>query len=119
FKTSNGHFHKTSNMLLWAMSILLLTSIGAIAQEDWPYFDLSNDGTVPDGFAPAREALSAPPAPGGITYPVSPALQTNFLALADDFSRYLPDTQGAVGPDHLMVMLNSGVAVQTRGGTVV
>lgn len=45
-----------------------------------------------------------------------PELSTNFLALIDNHTAVPPDTMGAVGPNHLMVILNSEVAVQTRQG---
>ncbi|MBU6401807.1 MAG: hypothetical protein KGS61_15930, partial [Verrucomicrobia bacterium] len=44
----------------------------------------------------------------------APQLSTNFVALIDDHTANPPDTQGAVGPNHLMVTLNTEVAVQTR-----
>ncbi|MHB8519847.1 MAG: Ig-like domain-containing protein [Limisphaerales bacterium] len=45
-----------------------------------------------------------------------PELSTNFLALIDNHTAAPPDTMGAVGPNHLMVILNSEVAFQTRQG---
>src|SRR5215208_1995527 len=45
-------------------------------------------------------------APLGITA-VSPALASSFLALDDDNTRIPSDTHGTVGPNHLMVALNS------------
>jgi len=49
--------------------------------------------------------------------PLSPALAANFEALGDDGTSIPPDTQGAVGPNHLMVTLNSQVRIQDRSGT--
>lgn len=47
---------------------------------------------------------------------VYPALRADFEGLGDNATAIPPDTQGAVGPRHLMVVLNSEVAVQTRQG---
>ncbi|MGA1999184.1 MAG: hypothetical protein ABSG52_04270 [Terriglobales bacterium] len=51
----------------------------------------------------------------------SPAPTVNFAGLAgvsfDGASHIPPDTQSAVGPNHLMITLNNGVLVQTRNGS--
>ena len=44
----------------------------------------------------------------------SPAMTTNFLALFDDRSSVPPDTMGAVGPNHIVTMLNSQVRIVSR-----
>src|SRR5262245_43214875 len=65
----------------------------------------------------------APPAPAGLAGgPVtvaasSPTLATSFLALPDTNTVIPPDTMGAAGPAHLMVMLNSQVRIQSKSGT--
>ena len=44
---------------------------------------------------------------------------SSFLALADNATTIPPDTHGAVGPHHVMTMLNSEVRIHTRaGGTI-
>ncbi len=48
--------------------------------------------------------------------PLGPALAASFLGVLDDFTIIPPDTMGAVGPSHLMVMLNSEVLVQDKTG---
>jgi uncharacterized repeat protein (TIGR01451 family) len=49
----------------------------------------------------------------------SPAASASFLALLDNATTFNPDTQGAVGPNHLMVTLSSEIRIQNRaGGTV-
>jgi uncharacterized repeat protein (TIGR01451 family) len=55
-------------------------------------------------------AASAPPAP-----PPS----ASFLALGDNAVSFNPDTQGAVGPNHLMVTLGSQVRIQDRAGAAI
>ena len=47
----------------------------------------------------------------------SPAPNANFLALDDNGSSIPPDVNGTVGPDHLMVTLNTQVRIQDRQGT--
>jgi len=46
----------------------------------------------------------------------SPSLAANFLALGESGNAIPPDTQGTAGPNHLVVTLNSQVAVQDRTG---
>jgi uncharacterized protein (TIGR03437 family) len=48
---------------------------------------------------------------------VSPTFN-GFLALADNFRAVPPDTGGAVGPQHLVTMLNTQVVIQSRTGAV-
>ena len=48
----------------------------------------------------------------------SPAVSASFLALGDDNTTIPPDTQGTVGPKHLMTTLNSQVRIQNKDGTV-
>jgi len=48
----------------------------------------------------------------------SPAPTMSFAALSDDGTVIPPDTQGTVGPNHLMVTLNSQVRIQDKSGSV-
>ncbi|MBC8646527.1 MAG: hypothetical protein H7X85_05150, partial [Thermoanaerobaculia bacterium] len=48
--------------------------------------------------------------------PPSPAPAASFEALPDDALTQPPDTHGAVGPNHLMITLNSQIRVQDRSG---
>jgi len=47
----------------------------------------------------------------------SPAPDTNFMGLYDSGNSIPPDVNGAPGPDHLMVTLNTQVRIQDRVGT--
>jgi hypothetical protein len=49
----------------------------------------------------------------------SPASTTNFDAVDDNNTFTPPDTQGAVGPNHVMTTLNSEIAIRDRGGALV
>jgi len=55
-----------------------------------------------------------PPNPGAKALSQSPTPATNFLAFFGQGD--VPDTDGTVGRDHVMTMLNTGVRVQTRTG---
>ncbi|MFG0274696.1 MAG: hypothetical protein ACF8QF_06535, partial [Phycisphaerales bacterium] len=44
------------------------------------------------------------------------ALQNGFLGMADNNTSIPPDTMGAVGPNHLMTMLNTQVGIQNKQG---
>lgn len=46
----------------------------------------------------------------------SPAPDVDFEALGDNLSSIPPDTKGCVGPNHLMVTLNSEVRIQDKSG---
>src|SRR5687768_14305571 len=64
----------------------------------------------PPRAAEASEAFAAPGASAA-----SPAPSASFLA-AEDSGWIPPDTNGAVGPNHLVVALNGRVRFQTRTG---
>jgi len=49
----------------------------------------------------------------------SPSPTSSFIALPDDGTTIPPDTNGAVGPNHLMVTLNDGILIQSRSGATV
>ncbi len=56
----------------------------------------------------------------GITPQIaSPALASSFKALEDSNTSIPPDTHGAVGPNHLMVVLNTQIRIQTRTGAAI
>ncbi|MCI0743938.1 MAG: hypothetical protein L0Y58_00905, partial [Verrucomicrobia subdivision 3 bacterium] len=62
----------------------------------------------------ASEALSPEVAETPFTQTPSPV--ASFEALLSDGTAFNPDTQGAVGPNHLMVALGTEVRIQTRSG---
>lgn len=64
------------------------------------------------GETPGTELLQAP---NDLLSP--PGLVNNFLGLDDNNTSIPPDTMGAVGPNHLMVMLNTQVRIQDKTGT--
>jgi uncharacterized protein (TIGR03437 family) len=47
-----------------------------------------------------------------------PPVYTGFLGIADNFTAIPPDTMGAVGPQHVVTMLNTQVSIQSRSGVV-
>ncbi|MBT5876069.1 MAG: hypothetical protein HOH43_21760 [Candidatus Latescibacteria bacterium] len=58
---------------------------------------------------------STPEASSGIV----PSLVASFPALGDNNSSIPPDTHGAVGPNHVMVTLNTEVRIQDRNSSVI
>lgn len=69
------------------------------------------------GVESTQVAMAAAPAP--VPMVPSPAPEESFAALGDANTSIPPDTHGAVGPSHLMVVLNTQVVMQNRSGTVV
>jgi len=65
------------------------------------------------GVADAERSAPASTGSGGLT---GLTLLEGFQGLSDDNSAIPPDTMGAAGPDHLMVMLNTEVVIQLRAG---
>jgi uncharacterized protein (TIGR03437 family) len=47
-----------------------------------------------------------------------PPVYNGFQALADNFTAIPPDTEGAIGPQHIVTMLNTQVTIQSRNGVV-
>ncbi len=80
---------------------------------------------VPYMPAPVSRELSSDPAqPGPMAPPSLPAAPAATGTLVDDFAglgdnnvSVPPDTMGAAGPSHLMVMLNTQVRIQSKAGT--
>src|SRR5438552_1288952 len=73
---------------------------------------------VPPTAVPPFQAAAAVAAPE-MPRPLSPALSTNFAAAPDNTHEIPPDTQGAVGPNHLVTTLNGTFLIQNRsGGTI-
>lgn len=69
--------------------------------------------TMAPELPPASAASSTNP-----QRPLSPDLANGFRAELDNGTVIPPDTQGAVGPNHLMVTLNQDVVIQNRVGTI-
>ncbi|MCI0746036.1 MAG: immunoglobulin domain-containing protein [Verrucomicrobia subdivision 3 bacterium] len=61
--------------------------------------------------------FSSPPSPVAPPQADSPAPSLDFEALGDNNTMWPPDTHGAVGPNHVMITLNSQVRIQNRLGT--
>jgi hypothetical protein len=64
----------------------------------------------------AQPQQTAPALSGAVLLP-SPAPTSSFMALGDNDTAIPPDTQGAAGPNNLMVTLNSQVSIQDKAGT--
>lgn len=114
-----------SRWVLGAVVSLALVQQPARSQDDadeaspTPFNTITNeDMALPDGAIP-----KPPPyiftAPGSPEIPSSPAPSASFQALGDNNTLTPPDTDGAVGPNHVMTMLNSQVRIQDRSGTII
>ena len=80
-----------------------------------PPMPIPQELPVPGDFVPGEEARPVPEK-ALIPLPSSPEPASSFLALEDNNTSIPPDTHGAVGPNHLMVTLNSQVRIQDRTG---
>lgn len=69
----------------------------------------------PPGPAPLLGRQATPSAPQPLV--VSPSPTANFQGMSDNGTAIPPDTDGAVGPNHLVVALNEGVLIQDRSGS--
>lgn len=74
--------------------------------------------------AASGNAAQSTQAPDNLVEPnapavASPAPLSTFKALEDNNTSIPPDTHGAVGPSHLMVVLNTEIRIQTRTGAAV
>jgi hypothetical protein len=82
---------------------------------------------VPHNYPPPPDLDRLTPTPlsrPGLTQEISSASQDfilahDFAALGDNNTYIPPDTQGAVGPTHLMTTLNSQVRIQSRSGSTI
>ncbi|MFQ5965394.1 MAG: BACON domain-containing protein, partial [Candidatus Scalinduaceae bacterium] len=90
-----------------------------------PYMPVPGNLPLPSGIAPSSTPQVGSGTDNAFTElePVpeafipSPAPSKNFLAIDDNNTSIPPDTHGAVGPNHLMVTLNTQVRIQNRSGT--
>ena len=73
-------------------------------------------GDVSAAFDPLRSSIVKKSAIPVIT---APKVKSSFLGLEDNDRAIPPDTQGTVGPNHLMIALNSQVRIQSRSGDVI
>ena len=66
--------------------------------------------------APGEAAKPRPNGPGLLGGDFEPGVRDDFLGVIDNHTAIPADTHGAVGPEHLMVALNTEIAIQTREG---
>jgi subtilisin-like proprotein convertase family protein len=74
--------------------------------------------SVKDGAVMEEPRPEAPNIPGQPLAP-SPPAASSFKALEDNNDSIPPDTHGAVGPSHLMVVLNTQIRIQSRTGATI
>ncbi len=76
-----------------------------------PYMQPPEPRELPATGGPARKLPSTVPIPLE-----PPTTLSSFAGLGDNNTSVPPDTMGAVGPNHLMIMLNTQVRVQNKTG---
>jgi hypothetical protein len=92
-------------------------SVAAIhAQIITPYSEDNPNGEISTNDVVYVEDAQ-PPEIGAYSIQNSPNPSLSFQGLDDDNSRIPPDPQGAVGPNHVMTMLNTQVRIQDRTGS--
>jgi hypothetical protein len=84
----------------------------AMPENEPPWKDLP----LPPGARVLREVRRPKSQTTDMTLTPSPPLASSFQALLDDGRLIPPDTDGAVGPNHVVTMLNSQVRVHDRSG---
>ena len=95
-------------------------SIPAAPTKTNPPKPIPDDLPMP-AIAPKTDAPTKSAASGVQTEPLgpSPTPATTFQALSDNNTSLPPDTHGAVGPNHVMTVLNTQYRIQTRSGQTV
>jgi hypothetical protein len=93
---------------------------GEASEEVEPPEEIPQNMPVPAGAAVSVEKRVAQSvtSTSASSIGASPAASASFLA-SDDTGRIPPDTHGAVGPNHLIVVHNGRVRIQDRTGNVV
>ena len=71
---------------------------------------------LPEGAPLRPEAVGLAPEAAQVPRAASPPLASSFQALSDIGTAFPPDTQGAVGPNHVVTTLNTQTRVQDRSG---
>jgi len=67
-------------------------------------------------LSPLPESQSETPL--AIALPPAPYALSGFAAVLDNLDSVPPDTMGAVGPQHVVTMLNDDLLIQRRNGAV-
>jgi hypothetical protein len=105
-----------------AAAVLIIIAVRPLLADETndspPFNYLTNNLPIPSNAPRSLTFMGPPPALFEEPLPNSPATSTNFLAAGYSGSIFVPDTMGAVGTNRLMVMLNTTVRIQDRGGTV-
>jgi len=88
------------------------------SEEVEPPEEIPQSMPVPAGAPSSTEKRTAQSITSAGTNLSSPAVSASFLA-SDDSGRFPPDTHGAVGPNHLVVVHNGRVRIQNRAGNII
>jgi subtilisin-like proprotein convertase family protein len=74
----------------------------------------------PDAISPKTEEDKTAALKGFMSNPLvpSPTTSVSFQAVPDNNTTVPPDTHGAVGPNHVMTVLNSQIRIQNKTGSI-
>jgi hypothetical protein len=115
-KTKIGRPNPIATALGAVLSLGLFLTQTTFGQNENPYPTPPPESDVPISGDIWRYTVPPSPLQGGLDIP-SPTPQVSFQALADDNTWFPADTHGAVGPGHVLTMLNTQVRIQTRTGS--
>jgi len=94
---------------------LFWCALTVCGQDVAPWQDISPSGAI-DTNSVTYAVAEYPSDPSEEAVETSPSPSTNFNGLGDLNTTIPPDTHGAVGPSHVMTMLNTQVRIQDRSG---
>src|SRR5438045_2336905 len=104
-------------------NLMLIANLAMFSLAVWaddlspPYNEMTNDVAFTN--AAGREFSDGPPSPVSVEIANSPTTATNFYGTSDDNLWFPPDTMGAVGPNHVVMMVNGQVVIKDRGGSLI
>jgi len=89
----------------------------AAAEDDEPDAPMATPGNLPVPLDAIHANVSEPITSSDVVY-APPVTMQSFSALQDDNSALPPDTNGAVGPAHIVTLLNTAMRIHDRSGAV-
>jgi hypothetical protein len=101
-----------------AAFVVLGQNQSASGQQAVPLNIVTNSGTLPTDFVAQHGPIPPPPIfPPHLANTPTPSV--NFQGSDDNNTSWPPDTDGCVGPNHVVTMLNTQVRIQDRSGNII
>ncbi len=116
FDGSNAATPRFAALAIGILISVLGVQLSLADDEAAPWQTIPSDLEVPTN-AVVYPSPGPLPFPGGGEPPSSIDPAVSFIGLNDDNTRIPPDTMGAVGPNHVVTMLNTQVRITDRAGT--